>query len=237
MFAGAVFLNQYFELARGASPTMSGAMTIPVLAGLCVASTVSGRFITGTGRWKGWLPTDGVLLTAGLVLLGTLRQGTPYPRMAVFMVLTGFGVGFVMQNLVLCAQNQVGLSEVGSASSAVTFFRSLGGAVSVSVLGSVKVSSQVGHHAREDIGSLGPRGRLVAATASAAPSRTCACRPRPPVSGWSGPTDTASATSSCTARRSRVSRSWSRCSSRIPGSAPPTSRPGRRPTRSGYRRP
>lgn len=82
------------------------------------------------------------------------------------MVLTGCGVGIMMQNLVLCAQSQVGLSEVGSARSTVTFFRSLGGAVGVSVLGSVP-SSRISHHARKSIGSLGPRDRLVAATASA----------------------------------------------------------------------
>ena len=55
MFAGTVFFSQYFQLARGKSPTMSGVMTIPMIGGLFVSSTVSGQIITRTGRWKaGW---------------------------------------------------------------------------------------------------------------------------------------------------------------------------------------
>src|SRR6185437_13190359 len=52
MFAGTVFFSQYFQLARGKSPTMSGVMTIPMIGGLFVSSTISGQFITRTGRWK-----------------------------------------------------------------------------------------------------------------------------------------------------------------------------------------
>jgi MFS family permease len=59
MYSGTVFFSQYFQLARDKSPTMSGVMTIPMIGGLFVASMVSGRFITKTGRWKGWLVAGG----------------------------------------------------------------------------------------------------------------------------------------------------------------------------------
>ncbi|MDG9701230.1 MDR family MFS transporter [Streptomyces sp. DH37] len=137
MFGATVFLSQYFQLARGESPTMSGVLTIPMIGGLFVSSTVSGLVITRTGRWKAWLVAGGVLLTAGLGLLGTMRYDTPYWRIALFMALLGTGVGMMMQNLVLATQNQVALSELGAASSVLAFFRSLGGAVGVSVLGAV----------------------------------------------------------------------------------------------------
>jgi EmrB/QacA subfamily drug resistance transporter len=137
MFGATVFLSQYFQLARGESPTMSGVLTIPMIGGLFVSSTVSGLVITRTGRWKAWLVAGGVLLTAGLGLLGTMRYDTPYWRIALFMALLGAGVGMMMQNLVLATQNQVALSELGAASSVLAFFRSLGGAVGVSVLGAV----------------------------------------------------------------------------------------------------
>ncbi|MGY1452157.1 MDR family MFS transporter [Streptomyces sp. SS8] len=137
MFGATVFLSQYFQLARGESPTMSGVLTIPMIGGLFVSSTVSGLVITRTGRWKAWLVVGAVLLTAGLGLLGTMRYDTPYWRIAVFMALLGAGVGMMMQNLVLATQNQVALSELGAASSVLAFFRSLGGAVGVSVLGAV----------------------------------------------------------------------------------------------------
>ncbi|WP_245795752.1 MDR family MFS transporter [Actinacidiphila alni] len=137
MFAGTVFLSQYFQLARGKTPTMSGIMTIPLIGGLFVASTVSGQIITRTGRWKAFLVSGGVLLTAGAATLGMIRDDTPYAEVAVYMALLGLGVGMMMQNLVLAVQNQVSVADLGSASSLVTFFRSLGGAVGVTALGAV----------------------------------------------------------------------------------------------------
>lgn len=165
MFAGTVYFSQYFQLARDKSPTMSGVMTIPMIGGLFISSTVSGIIITKTGRWKAWLLTGGVLLTAGLGLLSTMRYDTPYWHIGIFMALMGLGVGMMMQNLVLCTQNQVAPSDLGAASSVVTFFRSLGGAVGVSVLGSV-MSSRISHYAADTIGTLSPQEQAAAAKAS-----------------------------------------------------------------------
>ncbi|MET7405035.1 MFS transporter [Streptomyces parvulus] len=165
MFAGTVYFSQYFQLARDKSPTMSGLMTIPMIGGLFVSSTVSGIVITKTGKWKRWLLAGGVLLTAGLGLLSTMRYDTPYWHIAIFMALMGLGVGMMMQNLVLCTQNQVAPSDLGAASSTVTFFRSLGGAVGVSVLGSV-MSSRISHYASDTIGQLSPQEQAAAAKAS-----------------------------------------------------------------------
>ncbi|MEU8338889.1 MDR family MFS transporter [Micromonospora tulbaghiae] len=137
MFGASVFLGQYFQISRGASPTMSGLMTLPMIGGLLVSSTVVGRIITATGRWKSWLVIGSVLLTAGFALMGTMRADTPYWHLAVFMALIGLGVGMSMQNLVLAVQNTVRPDELGAASSVVAFFRSLGGAIGVSALGAV----------------------------------------------------------------------------------------------------
>ncbi|MCX5110638.1 MFS transporter [Streptomyces sp. NBC_00378] len=157
MFAGTVFFSQYFQLARGKSPTMSGVMTIPMIAGLFVSSTVSGQIITKTGRWKAWLVSGGFLVTAGLGLLGTIRYDTEYWHIAVFMAVMGLGIGMMMQNLVLATQNQVAPSDLGSASSVVTFFRSLGGAIGVSALGAV-MANRVTHYVKDGLAELGPKG-------------------------------------------------------------------------------
>lgn len=164
MFAGTIFFSQYFQLARNESPTMSGVLTIPMIAGLFVSSTVSGLIITRTGRWKAWLVSGGALLTAGLGLLSTMRYDTPYWHIGVFMALMGLGVGMMMQNLVLCTQNQVSPSDLGAASSVVAFFRSLGGAVGVSVLGSV-MTTRISHYAEDTIGTLSPQEQAGAAKA------------------------------------------------------------------------
>ncbi|MGW1890430.1 MFS transporter [Streptomyces sp. NPDC002004] len=160
MFAGTVFFSQYFQLARDKSPTMSGVMTIPMIAGLFVSSTVSGQVITKTGRWKSWLVVGGVLLTGGLGMLGTMRYDTPYWHLAIYMAIMGLGIGMMMQNLVLSTQNQVAPQDLGAASSTVTFFRSLGGAVGVSVLGSV-MATRITDYVRDGLAELGPKGRAL----------------------------------------------------------------------------
>ncbi|MEV7835513.1 MFS transporter [Streptomyces subrutilus] len=165
MFTGTVFFSQYFQLARDKSPTMSGVMTIPMIAGLFVSSTVSGQVITKTGRWKAWLLCGGVLVTAGLGLLGTIRYDTEYWHIAVFMALLGLGIGMMMQNLVLCTQNQVAPSDLGSASSTVTFFRSLGGAMGVSALGAV-MANRISHYAQDGLATLDPKYAAAAASSS-----------------------------------------------------------------------
>ncbi|WP_189311280.1 MFS transporter, partial [Streptomyces brasiliensis] len=156
MFSGTVFFAQYFQLARDKSPTMSGVLTIPMIGGLFVSSTVSGQIITRTGKWKAWLVSGGVLVTAGLGLLGTIRYDTDYWKMAIFMAMLGLGIGMMMQNLVLCTQNQVAPSDLGSASSTVTFFRSLGGAIGVSALGAV-MANRITHYVKDGLADLGPK--------------------------------------------------------------------------------
>ncbi|MET7450354.1 MFS transporter [Streptomyces sp. NPDC005574] len=165
MFTGTVFFSQFFQLARDKSPTMSGVMTIPMIGGLFISSTVSGQFITRTGKWKVWLVSGGVLVTAGLGLLGTVRYDTDYWKMAIFMALLGLGIGMMMQNLVLSTQNQVAPADLGSASSTVTFFRSLGGAVGVSALGAV-MAHRITDYAQDGIAGLGPKYASLASGSS-----------------------------------------------------------------------
>jgi EmrB/QacA subfamily drug resistance transporter len=154
MFGASVFLGQYFQIARGWSATKAGLATIPMIAGLLVASTVSGNLISRHGRWKGFLVAGSVLLVAGLLLLGTVDHATGYGRLAAYMALIGLGLGMTMQNLVLAVQNTVDLRDIGVASSVVTFFRSMGGAMGVSVLGAV-VSHQVGSQLADRLRALG----------------------------------------------------------------------------------
>ncbi|WPO72748.1 MFS transporter [Streptomyces sp. KN37] len=156
MFAGTVFFSQYFQLARGESPTMSGVMTIPMIGGLFISSTVSGQIITKTGKWKAWLVSGGLLVTAGLGLLGTIRYDTEYWHIGVYMALMGLGIGMMMQNLVLCTQNQVEPQDLGAASSVVTFFRSLGGAMGVSALGAI-MATRITDYVKDGITDLGPK--------------------------------------------------------------------------------
>lgn len=137
MFGASVFLSQYFQLSRGYTPTKAGLLTIPMMAGILIASTIAGRMISRTGKIKPFVITGAVLLTAGSAALGTIDDKTSMVFLSVAMLCVGMGVGMTLQNFVLAVQNTVQLKDVGSASSTVTFFRSLGGTVGVAVLGAV----------------------------------------------------------------------------------------------------
>ncbi|PPF89633.1 MFS transporter [Subtercola sp. Z020] len=168
MFGATVYLAQYMQLARGATPTQSGLLTIPMIAGLLLSSTFGGILITRTGKWKPIMLVGSIALVVGLALMGTIQYDTPYGLVAVFMFVTGAGVGSVMQNLVLVVQNTTEPRNIGAASAGIAFFRSLGGALGVSVLGTVlgnRVTTLIGDR-QIDLGkaiaALGDKGAAVA---------------------------------------------------------------------------
>lgn len=154
MFGATVYLSQYFQLARGMTPTRAGLMSIAMVGGLFVSSVVSGRIITETGRWKNWLVGGMVLVIAGLAMLATMDDRTALWVVGVHMAVLGLGLGATMQNLVLAVQNNSTQADLGAASSVVSFFRSIGGSVGVSALGAV-LSSQVADKVASGLAALG----------------------------------------------------------------------------------
>ncbi|NGY64407.1 MFS transporter [Lentzea sp. NEAU-D13] len=145
MFGAAVFLSQYFQVSRGHTPTEAGVLTIPMMAGILISSIVAGRLLSRTGRVKPFLVIGSLCLAAGFACLGFLDEFTPLVLIAVPMLLIGTGVGMTLQNFVLVVQNAVPLADIGAASATVSFFRSLGGTIGVTVLGAV-LARQVAHH-------------------------------------------------------------------------------------------
>ncbi|MCL2804194.1 MAG: MFS transporter [Micrococcales bacterium] len=140
MFGAAVFLGQYYQVARGYSPTASGLMMLPMMAGVLLASVVGGRLVSATGQWKPFTMVGTSTLVVGFCLMGTVNYTTPLWLIGLYGGVAGVGVGLSMQNLVLAVQNSTSVHDVGAASATVTFFRSLGGTIGVQVLGSVFAS-------------------------------------------------------------------------------------------------
>lgn len=154
IFGGAVFLGQYFQIARGYSPTVAGLLSLPMVIGSTVSSSISGSLITKFGRWKIFLVTGASTMALGFFLLATIDHATPVVRIGVFLFVAGTGMGMVMQNLVLAVQNTVDAGDLGAASSTITFFRSLGGAAGVSILGAV-LSTHVAHLTTRGLSAIG----------------------------------------------------------------------------------
>lgn len=160
MFGSGVFLTQYFQLGDGRTPTAAGLMTIPMILGQTLSAMIGGLIVSRIGRWKPVMMIGSIIMLIGLVGLGTINHDTSYLYVAFFMALMGLGIGTLVQNVVLAVQNTVDVTEVGAASAAIAFFRSLGGAIGVSILGAV-LTSRVSTNISEGLEKLGvPAGAM-----------------------------------------------------------------------------
>jgi EmrB/QacA subfamily drug resistance transporter len=137
MFGALAFLPQYLQLVHGVSATESGLLLLPLLVGLLVMSIASGRYISRTGKYR-WFPLAGtILVTIGLILLSHLGAHTSLALVGLYILVFGAGLGLFIQVLTLVVQNSVPMRQMGVATSSVTFFRSMGGAIGASALGAV----------------------------------------------------------------------------------------------------
>ena len=140
MFGAVIYIPFYLQIAHGVSLTVSGLLLTPLMAGMLVMSIVSGRLVTRTGRYRVFPIIGTAVMVAGMVLLTFLGAHTSYVQLSVDLVLLGAGMGLVMQNTVLATQNAVEVRDMGTATSALTFFRSLGGVFGTAFFGAIFVN-------------------------------------------------------------------------------------------------
>ncbi len=137
MFGAMLTLPLYLQIVFGLSPTASGFATLPMMAGLMIASIASGQIIARTGKYR-IFPITGTLFTAsGFFVLTFLTIDKPLWFLMIAMFLIGLGLGQMMQTLTLASQNAVAPNQMGVATGASTFFRQIGGTLGVAVLLSV----------------------------------------------------------------------------------------------------
>ena len=136
LFGAIVFLPLFFQLVLGATASRAGLMLSPLMGGVIVASVVGGRMLTRTGRYK-FLPVTGLAVACAMFLLLAWLAGSGGSELSLEMSLVGLGVGLglVMPNLTTAIQNAVAPEDLGVATSAASFFRSLGGALGVALAG------------------------------------------------------------------------------------------------------
>ncbi|WP_433591542.1 MDR family MFS transporter [Nocardia sp. CA-145437] len=137
MFGGITLLPQYLQVVQGASPTKAGLLMLPLVAGMMTGSILAGQLISRTGRYKYFPPVGAGLLTAGLFLLHLVSADTKLWIVMIFMAITGFGLGNLMQPLTLALQNALPPKDMGVSTAAATFFRQIGGTLGVAVFLSV----------------------------------------------------------------------------------------------------
>jgi EmrB/QacA subfamily drug resistance transporter len=137
MFGSISYLPLFLQVVHGISATLSGVYLLPMVGGLLITSIGSGQLISRTGRYKVFPIVGTAVLVVALFLLSRLDEHTSTALTSVDFLILGFALGLIIQVLVIAVQNSADYADLGTATSAATFFRSIGGAFGVSVFGAI----------------------------------------------------------------------------------------------------
>ncbi|MGR6922447.1 MFS transporter [[Actinomadura] parvosata] len=135
LFGTVTYLPAYAQIALHTSATRAGLLVTALMGGVLLTTVVSGRLISRTGTYKPYPIAGTALAAAGLGLLG-LAGAAPAVLVAA-LLLTGLGIGLVMQVMVLATQNAVEYADLGTATSSVTFLRQIGASAGVALVGAL----------------------------------------------------------------------------------------------------
>lgn len=145
MFAAILYIPLYQQAVRGYTPTKSGLLMLPLVVGLLIASIISGRLTSKLGRYKAFPIIGTALLAFGLWLFSHITLTTSEWVVGLWMLVVGAGLGTFMQIMTLAIQNSVSRQEIGTATSVVTFFRSLGGSFGGAIFGTILINRLAKH--------------------------------------------------------------------------------------------
>lgn len=145
MFGAIIFLPEYQQLVRGDSATKSGLMLLPLITGVMSASMISGRIISKIGRYRIFPLLGTSLLIISFWLFSHISIDTSRVMIGLWMVILGAGVGTVMPVMTLAVQNGVDRKDLGTATSSVTFFRSIGASLGTAMFGAILINRLTGY--------------------------------------------------------------------------------------------
>ncbi|MDP1712394.1 MAG: MDR family MFS transporter [Candidatus Nanopelagicaceae bacterium] len=153
MFGAIVMLPLYLQIVKGDSATDAGLKLIPLMLGIVTTSIFSGKRITTTGKYKKFPIVGTAIMTVGLLLMTTLTRVTPYWQLSIYAIIVGAGLGLSMQTIVIALQNSVDYRDMGVATSANTFFRSLGSVFGTAIFGAV-LNNRLAHYMQSGFADL-----------------------------------------------------------------------------------
>ena len=136
-FGMIVFLPRWFQVVHGFSPTTSGLAILPLMLGLIISSIGSGLIVARTGKYK-WMTVGAIIVMAiATALMTQLTADTPLAIVWVWVFIAGLGVGPTFSVFTIIVQNAVPFSMLGVGTSNLTFFRQIGGTVSLAFVGTI----------------------------------------------------------------------------------------------------
>ena len=137
MFGAIIMIPLYLQLVKQDSATTAGLKLIPFMLGIVSMSMFSGKQISKTGQYKRYPVIGLTVMSLGLALLNRLTETTSFAELAVYEFMIGVGLGFSMQPIVIALQNDIDFKDMGIATSANAFFRSIGSTVGVALFGTI----------------------------------------------------------------------------------------------------
>ena len=137
MFGAISYLPLFLQVVHGVSATLSGVYLLPMVGGMLITSVISGQLIARTGKYKVFPIVGTAVLAVGLFMLSRLDEHTSIGLMDLYFFVLGFGLGLIIQVLVIAVQNSADYTDLGAATSGATFFRTIGGSFGVSIFGAV----------------------------------------------------------------------------------------------------
>jgi|tagenome__1003787_1003787.scaffolds.fasta_scaffold20877930_2 EmrB/QacA subfamily drug resistance transporter len=137
LFGITIYVPVYVQRVLGSSATSSGVVLIPLSFGWVLASFASGQYISRTGRYKAFPIIGSLLVLAGCILLALLDGDSSRVIVTLDLTVVGLGMGTMFQTFVIATQNRVDMTEIGVATAAIQFFRSMGGSLAVAGLGAL----------------------------------------------------------------------------------------------------
>ncbi|MEU1117655.1 MULTISPECIES: MDR family MFS transporter [unclassified Streptomyces] len=137
MLGAMTFLPTYLQYVDGDSATISGVRTLPMVIGLLIASVFSGNVVSKTGTYRIFPIVGALVMALGLYLLSLMGSATSTWLESLYMFVLGTGIGLCMQVLTIAVQNTVPYADLGTATSGVTFFRTLGSSFGTAVFGTI----------------------------------------------------------------------------------------------------
>lgn len=137
MLGAMTFLPTFFQYVEGVTATQSGFRMLPLVLGLLVTAITSGNIVSKTGRYKVFPVVGGLVMALGLFLLSTMEPSTSVALSSLYLFVLGMGIGLSMQVLTIIVQSSVPYTDLGVATSGVTFFRTMGSAFGAAIFGTL----------------------------------------------------------------------------------------------------
>ncbi|PWW06548.1 EmrB/QacA subfamily drug resistance transporter [Paenibacillus cellulosilyticus] len=137
MMAAFTFIPLFIQTVNGGTATETGSMIMPLSISIVVSSFLGGKLVSMVSFRNALLISNG-LIVISLLLFGRMDATTPDWRVGMDMVLLGLGIGLSFPVIYNVSLSRINPSQWGTVNALIPFFRSVGGIMGVSLLGSIQ---------------------------------------------------------------------------------------------------